>query len=424
MSIPPRKPLNPIDVSTPVSHKAHEGAVTERHPSEDDNYAPKRAHLRAATERHPVENDRDPLRSPYAPTQARAQPAVTSDFAARDDAGPLPPVRAPGGLRKDTERQAVGADEQHLRSHDAVHPNIGRHAQRAAEHRDENISDRDLELLEASLHRLQRQESATRPPRAPPVSGFAPVHANSRRHSGERAGNGFKSLHLLEPERLPPPPEMSRRNILAPLGIVVASILVATIAYYFAVGGWVPPSEPAPGPQTTSFDPTVIAPPSWSTGQQASWPTMAQDNDLATSEQSEISTQRTKTSQPARSSEGAGEPGAQIPPASKATRVLDPEEIKLLMKQGQQFIAAGDVVTARAVFQRAAEAGDADAAVALGGTYDPIVFAKLGVAGLGADVEKARTWYQKAESLGSAEATRRLAILANRNFTPMPYPMR
>ena len=421
MSIPPRKPLNPIDVSTHVSYKAHEGAVTERHPSEDDNYAPKRAHLRAATER--FENDRDPLRSPYAPTQARAQPAVTSDFAARDDAGPLPPVRAPGGLRKDTERHAVGADEPHLRSHDAVHPNIGRHAQRAAEHRDENISDRDLELLEASLRRLQRQESATRPPRAPPVSGFAPVHANSRRHSGERAGNGFQSLRLREPERLPPLPEMSRRKILAPLGIVVASILVATIAYYFAVGGWLPPSEPAPGPQTTSFDP-VIAPPSWFTGQQASWPTMAQDNDLATSEQSEISTQRTKTSQRARSSEGTGEPGAQIPPASKATRVLDPEEIKLLMKQGQQFIAAGDVVTARAVFQRAAEAGDADAAVALGGTYDPIVFAKLGVAGLGADVEKARTWYQKAESLGSAEATRRLAILANRNFTPMSYPRR
>jgi hypothetical protein len=434
MSIPPKEPLNPIDLSTHVSHKAHEGAVTEDNASPRSPQAPKRAHLRAATEQHPVENDRDPLRSPHAPGQARAQPAVTSDFAARDDAGPLPPVRAPGGLRKDTERHAVGADEPHLRSHEAVHPNIGRHAQRAAEHRDENISDRDLdEPLEASLRRLQRQESATRPPRAhlPPLSGFAPVHANNRRHSGESAGNGLQSPRSLEPERLPPPPEMSRRNILAPLGIVVPSILVATIAYYFAMGGWVPPSEPSPGPQTRSFDPTVIAPLSWSTGQQASWPTMAQDNDLATSEQSEISTQRTKTSQPARSSEGKtmamvqpGEPGAQIPPASKATRVLDPEEIKLLMKQGQQFIAAGDVVTARNVFQRAAEAGDADAAVALGGTYDPIAFAKLGVAGLRADVEKARTWYQKAESLGSAEATRRLAILANRNFTPMRHPMR
>jgi hypothetical protein len=83
MSIPPRKPLDPVDLSIHVSHKAHEGAVTERHPSEDDNAPP---------------------RSPYAPRQARAQPAVTSDFAARDDAGPLPPVRAPGGLRRDTER--------------------------------------------------------------------------------------------------------------------------------------------------------------------------------------------------------------------------------------------------------------------------------------------------------------------------------
>jgi len=108
------------------------------------------------------------------------------------------------------------------------------------------------------------------------------------------------------------------------------------------------------------------------------------------------------------------EPGAQLPPASKATRALDPEEIKLLMKQGEQLIAAGDVVTARIVFQRAAEAGDADAAVVLGGTYDPIVLAKLGVVGLAADVERARTWYQKAESLGSAEAKRRLAILADR----------
>jgi TPR repeat protein len=88
--------------------------------------------------------------------------------------------------------------------------------------------------------------------------------------------------------------------------------------------------------------------------------------------------------------------------------MLDPQEIKLLMKQGEQFIAAGDVVTARIVFRRAAEAGDADAAVALGATYDPIALAKLGVVGLGADVEQARTWYQKVESLGSTEAARRL----------------
>ena len=418
MSTSAGKPLNPINLSTRVSHKAREGPVTERHLPEDDNglprspYAPKRAHQRAGTEWHPADDDRDPLRSPYAPAKERAQPTVTSDFAAGDATAPRPPVRAPGSLREHIERHAVGADESHLRSHDAVHPNMGRHEQPAAEHRDETMSDRDLERLEAILRRLQRQESATRLRRATnlaPVPGLAPQAAIVRAARG--------SARSLEPQRLPPPPEMPRRNIGAPVGIVVAIILVATIAYYFAVGGWAPPSEPAPAPQTASSDPPVVAPP--------------QHDDRATSPQSEISSQHSKASQPARSSEGEtvatlqpAEPGAQLPPASKATRALDPEEIKLLMKQGEQFIAAGDVVTARIVFQRAAEAGDADAAVVLGGTYDPIVLAKLGVTGLGADVDKARTWYQKAESLGSVEATRLLAILANRNFAPMPYPMR
>src|SRR5262245_28057388 len=374
MSTESGKPLNPINH---VSRKAREGSVTEPPGSP---YAPKRARQRAGTERHPVESDRDPLRSPYTPKQARTQP-VTSRFAVGDDA-----------------------------------------EQPAAARRDQIMSDHDLKRLEASLRPLQRQESATRlrASNLAPVPGLAPVHASGRRHSGERFGDGFRSPRSLESVRLPPPPAMSRRNIGTPVGIVVASILGATVAYYFAVGGWVPFSEPAPGPQTTSSDPTVIAPPSRSTGQHVFRPTM-QDNDRATSAQNETSSQQgTETSQPARPSgdETAGmlpgEPGGQVGSATKASRVLDPEEIKLFMKQGEQFIAAGDVVTARIVFQRAAEAGDANAAMALGATYDPIVLANLGVAGLGANVEKARIWYQKAENLGSTDATRRLAILENR----------
>ena len=66
------------------------------------------------------------------------------------------------------------------------------------------------------------------------------------------------------------------------------------------------------------------------------------------------------------------------------------------------------------LFQRAAEAGDAAAATALSATYDPIVVAKLGVVGIHADVMKARFWYQKAVSLGSSDAKRRLDLLANR----------
>ena len=101
------------------------------------------------------------------------------------------------------------------------------------------------------------------------------------------------------------------------------------------------------------------------------------------------------------------------PASSAPIRALDAEQIKLLMKQGEQFIAAGDVVTARIAFQRA-EAGDAKAAVALGATYDPTALAKLGVVGFSADVAKARSWYQKAENLGSPDAKRLLEILADR----------
>jgi hypothetical protein len=353
MSTPPVKPFNPTDH---VSHRAREGVVTERHPSEGDN---------------------DSFRSPYAPRRGRERADTEADHLSN---------MASAGAR-----------------------------------RDEIISDPDLERLEASLRWLQRQDSA-RLPRATnltSVPGLAPV--DDRRQNGDKFGDGFHAPRSLEPERLAPPPEMPRRHIGVPVGIVVAFILVATMAYYFVVGGRVPPSEPAPIPQTASSDPALVALPSLPTSQQAPPPTMAQDDDRATSAQSEIFSQHAKTSQLARSSGREAvamvqpdEPGAQVPPASKATRMLDPEEIKLLMKQGEQFIAAGDVVTAQIVFQRAAEAGDVDAAVALGGTFDPVVLAKLRVVGLAADVERARTWYQKAESLGSAEATRRLAILANR----------
>jgi TPR repeat protein len=93
---------------------------------------------------------------------------------------------------------------------------------------------------------------------------------------------------------------------------------------------------------------------------------------------------------------------------------LKAEQIRLLVKQGEQFVAAGDVITARIAFQRAAEAGDAQAAVALGATYDPTVLAKLGVVGISADIAKARGWYEKAEKLGSPDAKRRLELLADR----------
>ncbi len=98
------------------------------------------------------------------------------------------------------------------------------------------------------------------------------------------------------------------------------------------------------------------------------------------------------------------------PPTPAPT--MDADEIQLLLKQGQDFIAAGDLATARIVLRRAAEAGAAAAALALGQTFDPKVLAKMGVRGVAADAAEARRWYETAQRLGSSEAAQRLERLA------------
>jgi len=92
----------------------------------------------------------------------------------------------------------------------------------------------------------------------------------------------------------------------------------------------------------------------------------------------------------------------------QAHSILDPREVDALIKQGQQFVAAGDFVSARLVFQRAAGAGSAAAALALGASYDPVVLSRLGARNVDADVSKARAWYQKARELGAPEPLPRL----------------
>jgi hypothetical protein len=463
MSTPSGKPPSPIDLSAYVSLKARERAATERYSSEQDNdqlrspYAPKRAHERPAAERHSVDAaerrsvdaaERPAFDAMERPTiDAAERQAIERDESrlypddlpavARAPAGPLAGEHDDHSPRTAFEQVAaeLPVDLDEAASLQPAHANHGSHEPPAAQHRQEIMGDTDLDRLEASLRWLQRQEAAVRRPLAPlpPKPGFAPLDAGGTRgpsgatngasgyrHSAEMSGNALRSPRSLEPERLRPPPLRSRRDSLRwPLRILIASISATPILYYFAVGSWAPQSESVPPPQLASVEPVNVAPPPSSVQQR--WPTRAQDDDRATLEPSEIPAERTKASPPEKSPAGESvamlqprEPAPQAPPPVKAVRVLDPEDIKLLLKQGEQFIAAGDLVTARIVFQRAAEAGDAAAAMALAATYDPTVLARLGVVGMSADVVKARTWYQKAESLGAPEARRRLEVLANR----------
>lgn len=105
---------------------------------------------------------------------------------------------------------------------------------------------------------------------------------------------------------------------------------------------------------------------------------------------------------------------SQTMPRAQTIRQLDPGEIAALLKRGDKLIASGDLAAARLVLQRAAEAGDARAALALAGTYDPVVLEKLEVHGFAPNIATARAWYEKAQQFGSADAPRRLEMLASR----------
>ena len=100
------------------------------------------------------------------------------------------------------------------------------------------------------------------------------------------------------------------------------------------------------------------------------------------------------------------------PPPPASLRALDREEIAMLVKRSEDLIAQGDIAAARLMLTRAAEGGDARAALALGSTYELGVLRKLGVLGVAADVRQAREWYAKAAEFGSGEAKRRLEQFA------------
>jgi TPR repeat protein len=82
-----------------------------------------------------------------------------------------------------------------------------------------------------------------------------------------------------------------------------------------------------------------------------------------------------------------------------------------LVARADRLLEKGDIVGARAIYQRAAELGDASAALALGATYDPSRLWSLGALGLAGNKERARQWYERAGELGHREAKARLTAL-------------
>jgi type II secretory pathway predicted ATPase ExeA len=91
---------------------------------------------------------------------------------------------------------------------------------------------------------------------------------------------------------------------------------------------------------------------------------------------------------------------AQQPPPTKATETLPPALMAVLMKRGNEALDLGDIASARLLFQRAAEGGNAAAAVAMGKTYDR----NFTLTANAQDSARALEWYVKAVALGDPNA--------------------
>jgi hypothetical protein len=103
--------------------------------------------------------------------------------------------------------------------------------------------------------------------------------------------------------------------------------------------------------------------------------------------------------------------GADPKAAGVVHRPEDTAPIADLMAHGNKMVDVGYFPGARAYFQRAAEAGSGEAALALGETYDPSFIARIGAQGIRPEPDQAVVWYERAREMGAAGAEAKLADL-------------
>jgi hypothetical protein len=90
----------------------------------------------------------------------------------------------------------------------------------------------------------------------------------------------------------------------------------------------------------------------------------------------------------------------------------DRERAQRLMQRGEEQFAQGNVAAARLMYERAADIGLPEAALALGASFDTEELARLSVrGGVQADAKEARRWYERALQLGARDAEPRLRRL-------------
>jgi TPR repeat protein len=245
-------------------------------------------------------------------------------------------------------------------------------------------------------------------------------HKLAKQSSGSELSGLFRpeSDHMLSAEQHPAPPSLEPIGLpSAPIlfarfspRIVALGVAAAAIAVVLTMAKWQWPVVAKDDDEdVASFDARFIerTPPTIDS-EKANFLTAYQRSGLRVATRSE--------NKDAVSSGALGEQAARTRTGPvPAAPTLNAEDIAILFNRGRELLATGDIAAARVSLLRAAEAGDAEAALMLASTFDPVALKNIGIYGMvAADISLARTWYEKAKEFGSQEASRRLRRLADR----------
>ena len=199
---------------------------------------------------------------------------------------------------------------------------------------------------------------------------------------------------------------------------------------------------PAKGPQNTSIGGQATMTPPAAGAAQSGTPAGAASTAAPTLAASELEAEPASGTPPAGPVPSAARTVSNKPevtvtpsaPTSEATSTIVPlasqklptksafsgAEIAALMARGDWLFATGDVDSARLLYERAAQAGEARAAVRLGETFDPIFLDQAYLRQGRAELGMAVFWYRRAIDLGAKGVASRLKSLEAKSAGKLP----
>ena len=159
------------------------------------------------------------------------------------------------------------------------------------------------------------------------------------------------------------------------------------------------PSTEMPGPTELMGGPAAALEPATET------PMLLHSPDITKPAPVEKSTEPVLAAVPVEATPSANNAGLPLPvdPLRVEAR-LSAAETAALLARGDSLFSTGDLAAARLFYEHAADAGEAQAAVRLGETFDPIFLDHAHLRGVPGNVETALSWYRRARDLGAAEA--------------------